>query len=273
MGQLTRNLVIQPVRMPRKTRYRATLLRFVAAMLGLGCIASAQSQPDSHPRKWLDCDVDWIFSEATVGPNFSIQISFHRAPVARTRISLEKDGKVVATSRTNQRGVARFDAIPPGKYHPESPDGLLFPSGIMVVEVKAGYTSGKKVALDWPGGSVAYRFLRGRFTISEQLSGPETPLRNAAIELREVYTGRLIESTSTDSNGDYQFATTNPGVYALRLVLPKKNQAGIEKRDLAVELNPAAEEYSIPEMKVVQSDCAGVQLLRRSVTDDRSEPQ
>jgi hypothetical protein len=56
-------------------------------------------------------------------------------------------------------------------------------------------------------------------------------------------------------------------------VLPKKEQAGFENRDLAVELDPSAKEYSILEMKVVQSDCYGVQLLRRSPTDDLWEAQ
>jgi hypothetical protein len=33
--------------------------------------------------------------------------------------------------------------------------------------------------------------------------------------------------------------------------------------DLAVELDPAAQESTIPELKVNQSDCAGVQLFRK----------
>jgi hypothetical protein len=198
---------------------------------------------------------------------------FRGAPVGGTRISLNKVGKVVATARTNQQGVARFDVIPPGTYDSESPDGLLFPSGRLVIKVEAGHASGERVTLHWPNYSVAYRLLRGRFTIAEQPNDPGTPLRNAVVELRDVYTARLIESGSTDANGDYEFATTDPGLYALRLVLPKKGQAGLESRDLAIELDATAKDYSIPEMKVVQSDCYGIQLLRRSTTEDLWEAQ
>lgn len=248
--------------------------RLSALLVVLVCAANAQEQGLAEPyKKWLDCDVDWIFAEEAVGPSFSLKTSFHGTPIAGARITLNKDGKVAATATTNQHGVARFVSIPPGKYDPESPDGLLFPSGRLVIEVKAKHASGKKVSLDWPNYSLAYRFLRARFTTSEQVNDPEIPLRNTLVELRDVYTGRLIESGSTDANGDYQFSTTTPGLYALRLVLPKKGQTGFENRDLAVELEPSAKEYSIPEMKVVQSDCYGVQLLRRSPTDDLWEAQ
>jgi len=71
-----------------------------------------------------------------------------------------------------------------------------------------------------------------------------------------------------DLNGDYEFATKDPGIYALRLVLPKKAEAGLESRDLAVALEPAADKYSIPDMTAVQPHCAGVQLFGRSQTGD-----
>lgn len=237
-------------------------------------MANAQGQELTEPyKKWLDCDVDWIFNEEEVGPSFSLKTSFHGTPVTGARITLNKDGKVAATATTNRKGVARFFSIPPGKYDPQSPDGILFPSGRLVIEVKPKHASGEEVSLDWPTSSLAYRFLRGRFTTSEEVNDPEIPLRNTVVELRDVYTGRLIESGSTDVNGDYQFSTTIPGLYALRLVLPKKGQAGFENRDLAVELDPSSKEYSIPEMKVVQSDCYGIQLLRRSPTEDLWESQ
>jgi hypothetical protein len=245
-----------------------------ALLVVLFSTANAQGQELTEPyKKWLVCDLDWIFTEEVVGPSFSLKTSFHGAPVTGARITLNKDGKVAATATTNQKGVALFVSIPPGKYDPQSPDGLLFPIGRLVIEVKPKHASREKVSLDWPNSSLAYRFLRGRFTTSEEVDDPEIPLRNTLVELRDVYTGRLIESGSTDANGDYQFSTTTPGLYALRLVLPKKEQAGFENRDLAVELDPSAKEYSILEMKVVQSDCYGVQLLRRSPTDDLWEAQ
>ena len=244
-------------------------MRVCALFLSVLFTVSAQGQElaETH-KKWLLCDFDWIFTEETVGSSFSLKTSFHGTPVAGVRITLNKDGKVAATATTNKKGVARFVSVPPGNYDPESPDGLLFPSGRLVIKVKLKHASGELISLDWPNSSRAYRVLRGRFTTSEEVDDPEIPMRNVLVELRDVYTARLIESGSTDANGDYQFSTIDSGLYAMRLVLPKKGQPGFETRDLAVELDSSAKEYWIPEMKVVQSDCYGVQLLRRSSTDD-----
>ena len=247
-------------------------LGLVVSLVTLSSLVRAQEQNLDEPyREWLRCDVDWLFTEEAVSPSFSLKLSFHGVPVAGTQIALNKDGKIAATATTNRDGIARFEGMAPGKYDPESVGGLLFPSGTLVIQVETKHASGDRLKLDWPNYSTPYQFLRGRFTISEEEDGPEIPLRHTTVELRDVYNARLIESGSTDSNGDYQFFTTDPGLYALRLVLPKKGQTGLENRDLAVELDPSAKEYSIPEMKVVQSDCYGVQLLRRSQTEDRWE--
>jgi len=81
----------------------------------LVCTANAQDQELNEPhKKWLDCDVSWLISEAMVGPSFSLKISFRSLPVSGPRISLSKDGRVVATARTNRNGVARFNRIPAG---------------------------------------------------------------------------------------------------------------------------------------------------------------
>jgi protocatechuate 3,4-dioxygenase beta subunit len=260
-----REMVVQS-----KCRLGLWLLSFIIATLA--CSANAQSGlEDPARRKWLECDVDWISSEATVGPNFSVRVSFHGAPVAGPRISLRKDGKVGATERTNSQGIARFRAVSPGTYRTYSPDGLLFPSSSLEIEVKAGQTSAETVEIDWPDRFIAVRNPHGRFQVSEELDSPELPLRNASVELHDLRTGRLLESVFTDANGDYEFATKDSGIYALRLTLPKKGKADPDHRDLAIELDPVAKEGSIPEMKVAQSDCSGVQLFQRSQEDDTWE--
>jgi hypothetical protein len=240
----------------------------------LSSLVRAQEPTIAQPhRKWLDCDIDWIFSEETVGPRFSLQMSFKGSAIPGVQIFLSQGGNAVATARTNSCGVAHFDTIPPGKYDSGSSNGLLYPSRSLLIEVKADHKLGEKLKLDWPGYSYAYRFLRGRFTTSDLLSDPDIPLQNAVVELRDVYTAKLIESGSTDANGDYEFATTDPGLYALRLVLPKKGEAGFENRDLPIVLDPAAKKISIPQLRVVQSDCAGVQLFRWSPSEGRWEAQ
>jgi|SRR5215470_5890664 len=84
-----------------------------------------------------------------------------------------KDGGV-ATAKTNSHGVARFKAIPPRIYVPDSPDGVLFPSGDALIVVPAGHAPPETVELDWPNHSIATRILRGKFTVSEQLSALST---------------------------------------------------------------------------------------------------
>ena len=250
---------------------RRNAVRPAIAVAVLCCylFAQARDSDNTHPKtKWLDCIVDWIFSEETVGPGFSLQLSFHGSPIAGVPVSLSKGGSMVSTVTTNSHGVAYFSAIPPGKYDPGSPDGLLFPSGSLVIEVQADHISGEKLKLDWPRHSVTTQNLRGKFTASEELSDPAIPLRNAPVELLDPYTSKLIESGHTDLNGDYEFATRIPGVFALRLKLDKKDESGSETRDLSVELDPGAKEYPIPEMKAVYSDCNGLQLLRKSETED-----
>jgi len=250
--------------------------RLTLSLAVLGCYALAQTQTIGEPyHKWLDCGVDLMFSEATVGPDFSLKVWHHGIPVSGARIKLNKalnasgDG-TVATSRTDSHGIASFRTIPKGRYYPDSPDGLFFP--YLIIEVEAGQAPGKSVALDWPDHPIVVRNLRGRLSISEDPDTPTLPLRHATVELRDVYTSRLIETASTDPNGDYEFTTSDSGLYALRLVVPTKAEAEFENRDLAVELDPSAKEYSILEMKIVQSEgChygGGVQLLRRSSAED-----
>jgi hypothetical protein len=249
-------------------------VRLVLCFVMLSVFGRAQGQDLLEPnKKWLDCDVDWIFSEETVGPGFSLQLSFHGSPIAGVPVSLSKNGIAASTAKTNSHGVARFSEIPPGQYDPSSPGGLIFPSGSLVIEVNAHHPSGEKVKLEWPGYSITTQNLRGKFTVSELLNEPGIPLRNAPVELLEPYTATLIESRPTDINGDYEFATRISGIYVLRLRLAKKDGSGFETRDLPVELDPAAKEYSIPEMKAVHSDCNGLQLLRRIGTEDSWEAQ
>jgi hypothetical protein len=212
------------------------------------------------------CFFDHLSSDATVGSNFSLKVSFHSKPIVGARITLNKSGnrQVVATVKTDPHGIARFRAIAKGNYYPDSPDGLLFRADIVAIKVEAGHNSGEEVEVNWPDHTIDVQTLRGRFDVAEELDGPEIPLRNVELELRDLRTSRLIESTHSDANGDYEFATKDPGVYALRLTMSKKDGADSEYRDLAVEIDPAAAANSIPNLVTVQSDCYGIQFFRRS---------
>ena len=107
---------------------RGVAMLGITLFFGVTLVPNAQSQSDSQGyEKWLDCDVDWIFNRETVGPSFSLKVSFHGAPIAESRITLNKDGKAEATARTNDRGVARFEGLAPGNMIRSLPTGYCFP--------------------------------------------------------------------------------------------------------------------------------------------------
>jgi len=233
----------------------------VVLLLSSGACAQSNDLESEFDRL---CVMDHLFSEEEVGPDFSIQLSFHETPVAGARIELEYGGKITTTAPTDSRGVARFSAIPAGEYWPRAADGLAFPNGSLEIKVVTNHSRAEKVKLEWPASSISVRGVRGRFTTSERLDDPDLSMQSQRVELRNLRTAQLIESTQTNANGEYEFQTAEPGLYALRVSLPKKGEQGFESHDLAVEIVPTALESSLPEMKAVQSDCNGVQFYRRS---------
>jgi len=243
--------------------------RFGLLVAVLACGAYAQKQELSKPyRKWLECDVVWPFSVEGVGPDFSMNVSFKEAPVAWARIALVRgDGEVVAIAETDSNGTAEFSAIVPGSYTPRAEDGLLFPDNEFI-DVKASHRSGEEIKVFWPGMTVAVRALHGRLTTSKEVSDEGLPWRDGNVELLDLHTGRLIESTHTDGDGSYEFTTVQPGLYVFRATMPENKKGNTsESHDLAVELDPSAKEAAMPEMKVLQSECAGVQLYRKTGID------
>lgn len=235
----------------------------------LASLARAQEQVDLEKEFDRLCMIDWLYTEEELGPDFSLQILFHDAPVTGARIELEHDGKVIATARTNSRGLADFSAIPVGEYHPQAADGLVFPLGRLVIKVVANHRLGERAKLEWPAETISVRTLSGRLTTSENVDDPSTPLHDIKVELLELRTGKLIESARTNTDGLYDFSQTKPGLYALRVTpKPLSDKDKPQSHDIAVELDPQALEGMIPEMKVLQSECAGVQLFREESPGD-----
>lgn len=101
-----------------------------------------------------------------------------------------------------------------------------------------------------------------------EAAGADRPLRQATVKLLDLRSSRVIETTPALDDGSYKFSTVEPGLYVLRVVPPAKDKkTEPASGDLAVELDPVAEESTIPEMKVLQSDCYGVQLSRAIAKD------
>lgn len=120
------------------------LFLFVA-MMGL----LAHGQDFDRP-----CTLDFLSSDdATVGPNFSLKVSFHGKPVVGARIILNKainmhGDEVAAMAKTDSSGVARFRVIPKGNYYLDSIHGLLFPTMSMLIKVEPGHSYREKVEVE-----------------------------------------------------------------------------------------------------------------------------
>ena len=241
-----------------------SLLMLLAVMM---VTTFSHAQAEREGKKWLDCDGSWLFTNDPVGHDFSVKLSFREAPVTGARLILARrgiarnnpdDALVEATAQTDSRGVADFFASPPGRYMLSVEDGLLFSEP--EVKVVSEEKSGQQFALDWPSTKIPVRALSGRLVTSEQLDDDPLPLLRTAVELLDLRTGRVIEKSFTAADGSFAFSTVDSG-------LPPKENVGQSSRELAVELDPAAKEGSIPEMKVLQSECGGAQLFRKAKSD------
>ena len=199
--------------------------------------------------------MDWSYSDETVGSDFSLAVLFDDAPFSGGGIELKSGGDVVAAVRTDPHGVARFQGVLPGDYWAETADGLM--SFSLEIKVTASHRLGEKLKLNWPSPSITVRGARGRFTTAESLEDAEIPMRDERVDLLDLKTARLVESVHTNANGEYGFAEADPGLYALRVTRFKKGDAS-ESHDVVIKIDPAAANYALPEMTVVQSDCDGV---------------
>ncbi len=205
-----------------------------------------------------------------MGSDFSLRLSFHELPLSGIRVALGRDGTLeagepngfAATAVTDSSGTARFSGIPAGKYTTTEKDGLLFPDD--EIEVHAGTGPGEEILMKWPLGSLPVRTLRGKLITQAGESDMEHPLQSATVELLDLRSSRVLETLATIADGSYDFSTVQPGLYVLRIAPPDRGKRKRpNSRELAIELDPAARESTIPELKVEQSECSGVQILRR----------
>jgi hypothetical protein len=244
----------------------------VAVAIVCGCSFSQdQSSNVAHAyRKWLTCDVIWGFTPYEVSGDFSVKLSFRQAPLPGIRVVLTPSGesadasghrRVPVAAVTDSSGTAHFLAVPAGEYHAGAKNGLFFSSNEVTVHADGDFD--QEIGIEWPLELLPVRALRGKLIVANEAAGADRPLQQAAVKLLDLRSSRVIETTRTLDDGSYQFSTIEPGIYAVRVIPPAKNKkAKPVSGDRAVELDAAAHESTIPELKVLQSDCAGVQLLR-----------
>jgi hypothetical protein len=247
-------------------------VRLAVAVAALTTLSFAQNQDanDAHAQFGRQCDVSWLFTPYDVGRDFSVKLSYHQAPLPRIRVVLEANdyGKASVTAMTDSSGTAHFLAVPPGKYSAGAKNGLQFPSNEVTVHADGDFDS--EIEIEWPVVPLPVRSFRGRLLAPGEGDEPDRPLRFATVNLVDLRSSRVVETQRTIEDGSYEFATVEPGLYVVRVIPPAKDKKTMElSGDLAVELDAAAKEPTIPELKVLQSECATVQLLRRDASGNR----
>ena len=212
---------------------------------------------------WLCENVVWAVSTESVGHDFSIALTSAGAPVVGVLVELQRSQDtsvpIAADGPTNSNGVAYFSAVPRGSYWARVKGGLLFPGKDL--NVSDDEVSGNQFSIEWPRETLRSQVLRGKLVTSLRSTDSGSPLRKTRVQLLDLHTGQLIEQTMTESDGSYSLSTILPGVYVLRITPPIRKDFTESSRDTAVEVDGSASEASLPTMKVLQSECDGVELL------------
>ena len=171
---------------------------------------------------------------------------------------------MVATANTDQDGAAHFFAIRPGRYQAHIDQALLSPSPeievhaneVLANDVQANNDSAEevreKVRIEWPGSPAVTRSVRGWIT-SWQKDSPQNrserrPFARVMVQLLDLRSGKLLASTHTNTDGYYEFAVSDDGLYVLR-VSEALDPSGTAY-DKAVEVAWQASRDSMPRLEV-----------------------
>ncbi|MFO1065992.1 MAG: SdrD B-like domain-containing protein [Pirellulales bacterium] len=162
-------------------------------------------------------------------------------PIGDVKVILwDEAGQQVAETRTDSRGYYHFDNIPPGHYRITEEQ----PAGYLPGKATAGTINGIQVGKTDPTGNVIREIelrsgLSGvEYDFGELLPGSiagrvivdtngnciidavgEQPLAGVKIELLD-HNGQVLQTTFTDSNGEYQFLNLAPNEYQVRETQP-----------------------------------------------------
>jgi hypothetical protein len=264
------------------TIVRSSAVRLaVAAAIFCGCsLAQDQDPSDAHAELERLCSFDRLLTPYDVSSDFSVALSFRQAPLPGIRVVLTPTGestdaighsRVPVTAVTDSSGTAHFLAVPAGTYDAGAKNGLFFSSNEVSVHADGDFDN--EIEIEWPLETLPVRALRGKLIAPGAASETDRPLQSATVQLVDLRSSRVLETQHAISDGSYEFSTIEPGLYVVRVIPPTKDKKTNPARgDLAVELDPTAQESTIPEMKVLQSDCAGVELLRRTAKDRWESP-
>ncbi len=252
---------------------RFSVVRLAVALAILGSFSFAQDEVPTDPSAEFDrlCTYDRMYTPYDLGRDFSVKLSYHQALIPDIRVTLTSSGeekdvsgqlRVPISAVTDSSGTAHFSAVPPGKYTIGAKDGLEYPSNELTVHGKGHFDA--EIAIEWPLVPLPVRAVRGKLIAQANDTGTDRPLQLATVELLDLRSSKVLETQITIGDGSYEFSTIDSGLYAVRVRLPAKDEKTTPSSDyIAIEVDPAANKSTIPELKVQQSECDGVQLLRK----------
>lgn len=260
-------------------RFAAVRLAVTFAILCGFSFAQDEGPSDAQAEFDRLCAFDQMFTPYDVGRDFSVKLSYHQALIPDIQVTLTPSGgvkdasaqlRVPISAVTDSSGTAHFSTVPSGKYTVGAKDGLEFPTNELTVHAKGHFDD--EIAIEWPLVPLPVRTLRGKLITQAEEGDVVRPLQPATVELVDLRSSKVMETQRTIGDGSYEFSTIEPGLYVIRVIPPAKHEKTTPASgDISIELDPAAKESTIPEMKVEQSECYGVQLLRRA-TNGRWEP-
>jgi len=192
-----------------------------------------------------------VFPEWNRGRNFSVKVTMNGTPVQGIRVLLtpEDERRRSYETEADDKGMARFDEIQPGRY--------TLRAVRLGVEVSPGTInisdadSSEQIAVRWPLRSeysvvtVAGRFqhwmLRKRDSGAGFAVSVIGPLAGAKLTLSRVDSEKRMGSVLTDSDGNFDFRSIEPGLYLLRIEEKLSSASAYPINDyLLVHVDPAS---------------------------------
>ncbi|MEO1340256.1 MAG: SdrD B-like domain-containing protein, partial [Cyanobacteria bacterium J06635_13] len=138
-------------------------------------------------------------------------------PLANITVELiDSKGDIIATTTTDDAGNYEFSGVTPGDYQVRQNNltgyGDVTPT-IIDLSIDAGETNDGANFIDEEFGAIAGSVLID----NDNNDSGDAPLENVTINLIDS-TGTLVASTTTDSEGNYEFTNITPGEYTVEQV-------------------------------------------------------
>jgi hypothetical protein len=211
------------------------------------------------------------------GPLFEFKVTDRGRPVERLRLQLadsdffDFEHQRTRHSVTDADGFAHFTNVSPDEYFLSADlDGSIGDGA--TVMVKPNGPSGVTVPLKWPNQEpLSVRSVRG--TLSVPNYEPRLPPSHLSLSLLGGLSGRVLETTQSDSTGRFAFGEVPPGIYFLQL-----NPSGVKDRWtgeeitglIAIEVSREADEEAL-DLDVGWSGCGFMYADRTRCSQDTLE--